>query len=130
VNAKDFEAAETVKNGVTFKVRAIQSADKAGMIEVFGRFEPELLYKRFFQSKRRVVSSAFGASLIPDEGRYPRFRPFVSTFEALTDPLTLSFQERQEIGVQSLRQVRFETPLAQQAWLRSFITGAGGWKRS
>jgi hypothetical protein len=54
---------------------------------------------------RRVVSAAFCASLIPDEGRYPRFRLFVSSFDALTDPLPLSFQERREIGVQSLRRL-------------------------
>lgn len=54
---------------------------------------------------RRVVSAAFSASLVRDEGRYPRFRLFVSSFEALTDPLPLTFQQRQEIDVEGLRRL-------------------------
>jgi RimJ/RimL family protein N-acetyltransferase len=54
VNAKDFEAIETLKNGITVRVRAIRPADKTGMIEAFGRLEPESVYTRFFQYKKSL----------------------------------------------------------------------------
>ena len=41
MDANDFEETETLKNGVTVKVRAIRPADKAGIAGAFGRLDPE-----------------------------------------------------------------------------------------
>ena len=54
MTAKDFEASETLKNGATVRVRAIRPADKAAMIEAFGRLDPESVYTRFFQHKQSL----------------------------------------------------------------------------
>jgi len=51
MNAKNFEATETLKNGVTVRIRAIRPADKAAIVEAFGRLDPESVYTRFFQTK-------------------------------------------------------------------------------
>lgn len=51
MNAKNFEATETLKSGLSVKVRAIRPDDKAGMLEAFGRLDPESVYTRFFQYK-------------------------------------------------------------------------------
>jgi RimJ/RimL family protein N-acetyltransferase len=51
MHAENFEAAETLKNGATVTIRAIRPADKAGIVEAFGRLDPESVYTRFFQPK-------------------------------------------------------------------------------
>ena len=51
MNAKNFEVIETLKNGVTARIRAIRPFDKAAIVEAFGRLGPESVYTRFFQPK-------------------------------------------------------------------------------
>jgi RimJ/RimL family protein N-acetyltransferase len=62
MNAKNFEATETMKNGVTVRVRAIQPADKAGIVEAFGQLEPESVYSRFFQYKKSLSDQELKAA--------------------------------------------------------------------
>jgi RimJ/RimL family protein N-acetyltransferase len=62
VNAKDFDATEILKNGVTVRVRAVRPADKAGMIEAFDRLEPESVYNRFFQYKKSLSDQELKAA--------------------------------------------------------------------
>jgi RimJ/RimL family protein N-acetyltransferase len=54
MNAKSFEATETLKNGVTVRIRAIRPADKAGIVEAFGKLDSESVYTRFFQHKQSI----------------------------------------------------------------------------
>jgi RimJ/RimL family protein N-acetyltransferase len=51
VNAREFEVTETLRNGVNVKIRAIRPADKAGVVEAFGKLDPESIYTRLFQAK-------------------------------------------------------------------------------
>lgn len=51
IDAEDFEATETLKNGLTVKIRAIRPADKPGIVEAFGKLDPESVYTRFFRAK-------------------------------------------------------------------------------
>ncbi len=51
IDADDFEVTETLKNGVTVKIRAIRPGDKAGIVEAFRKLDPESVYTRFFRAK-------------------------------------------------------------------------------
>jgi RimJ/RimL family protein N-acetyltransferase len=51
MNANHFEAAATLKNGITVRIRAIRPSDKAGMVEAFARLEPDTVFYRFFEHK-------------------------------------------------------------------------------
>ena len=51
MDANDFEETETLKNGVSVKIRAIRPADKAGIVDAFGKLDPESFYTRFFRAK-------------------------------------------------------------------------------
>ena len=51
IDGKDFEETETLKNGVAIKIRAIRPADKAGIVDAFGKLDPESFYTRFFRAK-------------------------------------------------------------------------------
>ena len=51
MDANDFEVTETLKNGLTVKIRAIRPADKAGVVDAFGKLDPESIYTRFFRAK-------------------------------------------------------------------------------
>ena len=51
VNARKFEVTETLRNGVNVKIRAIRPGDKAGVVEAFGKLDPESIYTRLFQAK-------------------------------------------------------------------------------
>jgi RimJ/RimL family protein N-acetyltransferase len=51
MNPHDFEVTETLKNGVAVKIRAIRPSDEAGIVEAFGKLDPESVYTRFFQHK-------------------------------------------------------------------------------
>jgi RimJ/RimL family protein N-acetyltransferase len=46
-----FEATETLKNGVSVKIRAIRRSEKAGIADAFGKLDPESVYTRFFHAK-------------------------------------------------------------------------------
>ena len=54
IEANAFEETETLKNGVTVKIRAIRPADKAAITDAFGRLDPESVYTRFFQFKKSL----------------------------------------------------------------------------
>jgi len=51
IDASSFEGIETLKNGVTVGIRAIRPADRAGIVEAFGKLDPESVYTRFFRAK-------------------------------------------------------------------------------
>lgn len=46
-----FEETEMLRNGVIVRIRAIRPADKAGIVDAFGRLDPESVYTRFFRAK-------------------------------------------------------------------------------
>lgn len=52
--ASAFEAMETLKNGVTVKIRPVRPADKDGITDAFNRLDPESVYTRFFQVKKSL----------------------------------------------------------------------------
>jgi RimJ/RimL family protein N-acetyltransferase len=51
MDANDFETTETLKNGLIVKFRAVRPADKAGIVDAFGKLDPESFYTRFFRAK-------------------------------------------------------------------------------
>ncbi len=51
IDANDFEATETLKNGVAVRIRAIRPSDIAGIADAFGKLDPESVYTRFFHAK-------------------------------------------------------------------------------
>ena len=51
MNADDFEVTETLKNGVTVKIRAVRPGDKAGIADAFRNLDPDSVYTRFFGAK-------------------------------------------------------------------------------
>ncbi len=51
INAGNFEETETLKNGLTVKIRAIRPTDKAAIVDAFGKLDPESVYTRFFRAK-------------------------------------------------------------------------------
>ena len=56
-NAADYDATETLENGVTVRVRAIRDDDKGRVLEAFHNLEPESIYTRFFQLKKDLTDS-------------------------------------------------------------------------
>ena len=62
IDANDFEQIETLKNGVTVKIRAIRPADKAGITDAFGRLDPESVYTRFFRAKESLSNQELKAA--------------------------------------------------------------------
>jgi RimJ/RimL family protein N-acetyltransferase len=51
IDAREFEMTETLKNGLAVRIRAIRPADKAGIVDAFGKLDPESVYTRFFRTK-------------------------------------------------------------------------------
>jgi RimJ/RimL family protein N-acetyltransferase len=62
IDANNFEETETLKNGVTVKIRAIRPADKAGITDAFGKLDPESVYTRFFQFKKSLSDQELKAA--------------------------------------------------------------------
>lgn len=62
MNPESFETSETLKNGATVAIRAIRPADKDGIVEAFGKLEPESVYTRFFQQKKSISSQELKAA--------------------------------------------------------------------
>jgi len=54
IDANSFEETETLRNGITVKIRAIRSADKAGVVDAFRKLDPQSVYTRFFQVKESL----------------------------------------------------------------------------
>jgi RimJ/RimL family protein N-acetyltransferase len=61
-DANDFEEIETLKNGVTVRIRAIRPADKDGVADAFGRLDPESVYTRFFRAKESLSEQELKAA--------------------------------------------------------------------
>ena len=62
MDAKNFEITETLKNGVTVRIRAIRPADKAGIAQAFSMLEPESVYTRFFQLRQSLSNQELKAA--------------------------------------------------------------------
>ena len=62
MDANDFEQTETLRNGVTVKIRAIRTADKPGIADAFARLDPESVYTRFFQTKASLSDQELKAA--------------------------------------------------------------------
>jgi RimJ/RimL family protein N-acetyltransferase len=54
VDASRFQETETLKSGIPVTIRAIRPDDKAGVVDAFGKLEPESVYTRFFQAKESL----------------------------------------------------------------------------
>jgi RimJ/RimL family protein N-acetyltransferase len=62
MDARNFEATETLKNGAAVTVRAIRPSDKAKVAEAFARLAPESVYTRFFQAKSSLSDQELTAA--------------------------------------------------------------------
>ena len=62
MDANNFEAIGTLKNGVTVKIRAIRPADKTAVAEAFALLEPTSVYSRFFQFKQSLSNPELKAA--------------------------------------------------------------------
>jgi RimJ/RimL family protein N-acetyltransferase len=51
ISSHEFEATETLKDGLPVKIRGVRPSDRAGIIDAFGKLAPESVYTRFFQAK-------------------------------------------------------------------------------
>jgi len=51
IDQREFEENETLRNGFAVKIRAIRFADKASIVDAFGKLDPESVYTRFFRAK-------------------------------------------------------------------------------
>ena len=102
MNVSTFAVTEILKNGVTVSIRAIRPADQAGIVEAFGKLDPESVYTRFFQFKPSlsaqelkaasevdfqnvvalVVTTKFGGREMIIGGRYMTLDPSRTTHRA------------------------------------------------
>jgi GNAT superfamily N-acetyltransferase len=55
MDAAEYEALETLKNGTLAKIRAIRSDDKKRLSQAFRNLESESVYKRFFSYKKDLT---------------------------------------------------------------------------
>ena len=62
MDAKNFEATETLKSGVTVRIRAIRPIDKTAIVDAFALLEPESVYTRFFQLKQSLSKQELKAA--------------------------------------------------------------------
>ena len=49
-----YDTKESLKNGLRVRVRAIRPDDKCLLVKAFNELEPESIYTRFFQRKKRL----------------------------------------------------------------------------
>ena len=52
VQARDYAATETLRNGRTVEIRALRPEDRAGLLAAVSRTSEQSLYRRFFAFKR------------------------------------------------------------------------------
>jgi RimJ/RimL family protein N-acetyltransferase len=52
---KDFSAAETLRDGRVFQIRALRPDDRSGLLAAVGRISERSLYRRFFGFKRNFT---------------------------------------------------------------------------
>jgi RimJ/RimL family protein N-acetyltransferase len=62
IRARDFDETETLRNGVTVRIRAIRPGDKAGIADAFGKLDPESVYTRFFGAKESLSDQELKAA--------------------------------------------------------------------
>jgi len=62
MDANKFETTATLKNGLTVRIRAVRPADKAGILEAFGKLDPESIYTRFFRVKESLSDQELKAA--------------------------------------------------------------------
>ena len=61
-SANNFEVTETLRNGLAVRIRAIRPADRVGVVEAFGKLDPESVYTRFFQAKKSLSDQELKAA--------------------------------------------------------------------
>ena len=52
MQARDYSAAETLRDGRTVEIRALRPEDRAGLLAAVSRTSDQSLYRRFFGFKR------------------------------------------------------------------------------
>jgi len=52
MDASEYSAVETLRNGRRVEIRALKPADRAGLLEAIAHMSEEALYRRFFAPKR------------------------------------------------------------------------------
>lgn len=52
MQARDYSATETLRNGRAIEIRALRPEDRAGLLAAVGRTSDQSLYRRFFAFKR------------------------------------------------------------------------------
>jgi len=52
LQARDYSATETLRNGRAIEIRALRPEDRAGLLAAVGRTSDQSLYRRFFAFKR------------------------------------------------------------------------------
>jgi hypothetical protein len=57
VNAAGYSAFERLRDGRRLEIRALQVADRAELLEAFGRMSDQSRYDRFFAPKRALTAS-------------------------------------------------------------------------
>lgn len=57
MNAQQYYAKETLRNGLEVVIRAARSDDAERMIEAFKKLEAESIYKRFFGPKKEITEA-------------------------------------------------------------------------
>lgn len=62
MNVSSFTATENLKNGIAVRIRAVRPEDQAGIVEAFGKLEPESVYTRFFQFKPSLSAQELKAA--------------------------------------------------------------------
>jgi RimJ/RimL family protein N-acetyltransferase len=102
IDADDFEATETLKNGVTVKIRAVRPSDKAGIADAFRKLDPESVFTRFFHAKRSLSDQELKEATEVD-------------FEKLVALVVTIESGGQETIIGSGRYVAFDRPTARSA---------------
>ena len=62
IDAANFEAIETLKNGTAVRIRSIRADDKHRLSEAFRNLEPESIYTRFFHHKKALTDADLKAA--------------------------------------------------------------------
>jgi GNAT superfamily N-acetyltransferase len=62
IDVRSYSVVETLKNGVTVRIRGVRADDKKRISEAFRNLETESIYKRFFQYKKAVTDEELKAA--------------------------------------------------------------------
>ena len=57
LDARNYQASETLRNGLTIRIRALRPDDCDRIVEAFNKLEPETIYTRFFRYKKEVTEA-------------------------------------------------------------------------